>query len=362
MDSLTHKTFYYDPKYYCGWPSIVRANNGDLLVAFIRTEQHIAPCGSIITMRSKDDGATWAEPVVAYETPIDDRECGLTIMPDGRIIMHIYSTFWTEKLYNEFEANAYRSGIIPEWIKHVNTPEYKSQEHKGGSWTIVSSDDGQTWSKAKPGPDSVHGGITLQDGSLMIASYRSMTTHIDIYQTPDPDTPWTRITEVICPTPDTHRFGEPHIAQLPTGRIVVMIRYTQYVPQYDDTNDDQNLWQVYSDDNGHTWSDPVMTPIWGLPPHLLVLQDGRLLCSYSYRRAPYGERALISDDGVTWNITNEITLRDDNGNHDLGYPHSVEVAPGEILTVYYQKPDFDPADKHRYKTAMMSTQWKLPAN
>ena len=44
MDSLTHKTFYYDPKYYCGWPSIVRANNGDLLVAFIRTEQHIAPC------------------------------------------------------------------------------------------------------------------------------------------------------------------------------------------------------------------------------------------------------------------------------------------------------------------------------
>ena len=98
----------------------------------------------------------------------------------------------------------------------------------------------------------------------------------------------------------------------------------------------------------------------GFPPHLLVLSDGRLLCSYGRRAAPFGQRVMISKDGITWNHAAEITLRDDAPNHDLGYPVSIETMPGEILTFYYQKPDWNPANKHDHTSAIYQTRWSLP--
>ena len=72
--------------------------------------------------------------------------------------------------------------------------------------------------------------------------------------------------------------------------------------------------------NGNTWAPPFATPLWGFPPHLALLADGRVLCTYGYRRPPYGERACLSDDGVSWSLRQEVVLRDDVPNGDLGYP------------------------------------------
>ena len=161
--------------------------------------------------------------------------------------------------------------------------------------------------------------------------------------------------EIHCPIPDTHYFGEPHITQLPSGRVLVSFRCTAIA--YDDTRDDLNVWIAWSDDNGRTWSAPQRTELLGFPPHLLVLKDGRTVCTYGYRRAPFGERACVSNDGITWDPANEIILRDDNGGYDLGYPASIETTPGEVLSVYYQKPQLDPADKHKYKVGIYATRW-----
>jgi hypothetical protein len=61
-----------------------------------------------------------------------------------------------------------------------------------------------------------------------------------------------------------------------------------------------------------------------------------LLCSYGYRREPFGVRACVSEDqGATWKIEQEIVLRDDGGSRDLGYPSSVQLADGTLVTVYY---------------------------
>ena len=99
-------------------------------------------------------------------------------------------------------------------------------------------------------------------------------------------------------------------------------------------------------------------PMLGFPPHLFVLKDGRTVCTYGRRTAPYGERACISNDGTTWDIAHEIILRDDNAGYDLGYPASIETSPGEILSVYYQKPALDPTDKHKYKVGIYATRWR----
>ena len=47
-------------------------------------------------------------------------------------------------------------------------------------------------------------------------------------------------------------------------------------------------------------------------------------------------RACLSNDsGRTWDIEHEYVLRADGVNVDLGYPSSVQLADGTVLTVYY---------------------------
>jgi hypothetical protein len=233
---LWHRTLYQHPDHYCAWPALIRAANGDLLLAFIRTTEHMHPDGAIVTMRSRDNGATWSDPGVAFDTPIDDRECGLTLLPDGRIVMHVWSTFWRAENYTCLPFDAYPPALIQAWVKQVNAPAYRAEAGRHGGWAIVSRDHGHTWSTPVRGPDTVHGGIALPDGSLLVAGYRHDGGHIGLYGAPQPEGPWTRQAVVQCPTPDTHHFGEPHLARLPSGRIVLLIRYTARA--YDDRRDD----------------------------------------------------------------------------------------------------------------------------
>ena len=76
----------------------------------------------------------------------------------------------------------------------------------------------------------------------------------------------------------------------------------------------------------------------GHPGHLLVLRDGRLLCSYGRRKEPFGIRACLSDDGGhRWQVKGEIVVRDDLHGWDIGYPTSIEYAPGRLFVCYYAK-------------------------
>ena len=77
-----------------------------------------------------------------------------------------------------------------------------------------------------------------------------------------------------------------------------------------------------------------------------------VVCVYGYRHEPFGQRALLSRDGLHW--SEELILRDDGLDADLGYPASVELDDGSILTVYYQRL---PGDT---QTSVQYTKWRLP--
>ena len=112
-----------------------------------------------------------------------------------------------------------------------------------------------------------------------------------------------------------------------------------------DWEERQNWIDLYaSDDNGQTWNymnRPVEnTGSGGNPPTLTHLHDGRLCLIYGYRDAPHRICAKLSSDaGETWG--EEIVLRDKGGDHDIGYPRTIQRPDGTIVTAYYfdEEPD-----------------------
>ncbi len=121
-------------------------------------------------------------------------------------------------------------------------------------------------------------------------------------------------------------FEEPSLCMTKTGKILTVMR----------DGKSGFLWSNYSLDEGKTWSVPVKLDIWGCPANLLSLRDGRIVVTYGYRRPPYGVRACISeDDGKTWNIKDEIILYSDGLHGDIGYPSSIEIEDGYVMTAFY---------------------------
>jgi len=76
----------------------------------------------------------------------------------------------------------------------------------------------------------------------------------------------------------------------------------------------------------------------------MALKDGRILCTYGYRRPPWGVRACVSDDGLTWDPANEIVVREGGvaPSHasrvwwHIGYPATAQLESGKLLTASHE--------------------------
>jgi len=374
-----HLVIFESDSLYTAWPAAARTVDGDIIVLYTETDEHMGPDGRIVGVRSSDEGRTWSEPFVVYDTPLDERESGITVLNDGRLVVHLWSTFHTEDSYGSMSPGSYYDHTVAGWVDMVNSAAYRGASHLQGGRAIMSSDGGRTWTEPVDGPDTIHGGILLHDGSILVASYRLSRDYVTVHKAESWEGPYRQIATVGANVsandhsplqgpqrgrPDSLRFGEPSILQLPSGRIIMMMRVTP--KPYSDSDPRSVLWESYSDDNGETWVDPFSTPLWGFPPHLMLHSDGRVVVVYGRRVPPLGERAAVSSDGITWREEDEIVLRDDAPNKDLGYPASVELGDGRVLTVYYQShpsdtlrpPEGPPPDRH--KPDILGTIWSLP--
>ena len=156
---------------------------------------------------------------------------------------------------------------------------------------------------------------------------------------------------------DVECFHEPHVVELHDGRLLGLIRYDPNHHDYGNRQPGQTDFQMcqsISSDGGKTWSTAEIMDFHGSPPHLLRHSSGVLVTTYGYRERPYGVRAMLShDDGDTWRY--DYILRDDGPHPDLGYPSSVGLGDGSILTVYYQRPR-----TVEDKCALLWSRWSLP--
>jgi hypothetical protein len=66
------------------------------------------------------------------------------------------------------------------------------------------------------------------------------------------------------------------------------------------------------------------------------MKDDRLLMTYGHRRKPFGNQARVSDDyGQTW--SEPVIISGDGSGGDLGYPATVQLGDGSLLTVWYER-------------------------
>ena len=324
-------TISRQPEFYHGWPTLARRRNGDLVLAYSGgRDAHVCPFGRVEWMRSRDGGRTWSWPEVLLDSPIDDRDSGVFETPSGSLLVTTFTSLAYDALLNA--ASGWPAQKLERWqaANLRTTPEQRSALLD--TWMLRSTDGGMTWSAPYRVPaNSPHGPTALADGRLLYAGKQLWEPgqKVGVCESSDDGRTWRWLSDIPTRPGDTVvQYHELHAVQAADGRIIVHIR--NHNPQ----NQGETL-QTESSDGGRIWTTPHAIGVWGLPSHLLLLRDGRLLMTYGYRRAPFGNQARISSDhGRTW--SEPIVISDDGAGGDLGYPSTAELDSGHLLTVWYE--------------------------
>jgi sialidase-1 len=317
------------PEYYHGWPTLARRQNGELLIAWSGgRETHVCPFGRVELMRSRDDGRTWSWPEVLMDTPIDDRDAGVLETPAGSLLV----TTFTSLAYESVNKTGWPAERLERWQAVERRSTAEQRKALLGTWMLRSTDGGMTWSAPYRVPvNSPHGPVALSDGRLLYAGKQlwSPGTKVGVAESGDDGQSWRWLSDIPARSGDTvEQYHELHAVEASPRRIVAQIR------NHNPKNAGETL-QCESADGGRTWTEPHPIGVWGLPSHLLRLGDGRLLMTYGYRRAPFGNQARVSaDGGGTWSEPHVVSA--DGASGDLGYPSTVELPGGRLLTVWYE--------------------------
>ncbi|MDD2456546.1 MAG: sialidase family protein [Kiritimatiellae bacterium] len=356
------------PGRYIGWATACLRKNGELLAVFSGDrDEHVCPFGKVQMISSKDFGETWSKERNICNTQLDDRDAGIVELPNGDLVVA-----W-------FTSVAYMSSIrdrgklkpgSPQfywWLHDEKLPPAVKEEWLG-YYTARSTDGGKTWEDpVRTYGSANHGPIVLKDGRLLMvgrcrigdgtsAVWKEKKHELPVEESRDNGRSWQVIAKIEPTPPDEiGQFHEPHLVETDDGRLVAQFRFHAKPAPGQKRRDESEckLRQAESSDGGKTWTRMAPTEIQGYPPHLLKLRDGKLLTVYGRRRPAFGEYACLSDDhGRTWDVANEIKLAG-HFNGDLGYPASVQLPDGAILTVYYQ------AEQQGEKTCLMATKWRV---
>lgn len=358
VEVLAEGPVHRDPGAYCAHPHLVRCGAELVCVFTHRPRRPLVlhppedPAFTNRLVRSTDEGASWSTPVAAPGPGWSGVECGgLTALPGGGLLLVQHRFDWHDVSAAERLPEAERARLA--WPSDLLRAHQASAEHEpvalpleqapsllpwargpGRAFVHRSADGGRSWcASVAPstapfeGGYGLRGGVVLDDGGVLLPlcdcpAYR----RVFVLRSCDGGRSWS------APSPVAdlpgRLFEEPAPLRLPDGRILLLLR----------ENVSRSLWQVESADHGRRWSAPVPTGIDGYPGHLCALPDGRLLCTYGFRRPPFAIRAVLSaDGGRSWTTEAPLAVASDLGSKDLGYPCTLPLADGALLTVFYAR-------------------------
>lgn len=364
-DSI-HNTF--------AWPTVARLQDGTLaMVASGFRMRHVCPFGKSVICYSHDNGRTWSRPTVLTDTLLDDRDTG--ILPYGKRNVIVtsftdstdfqrYAVEWVEKNQKVDLQQELYNKYISAYLDATDT--LSPDEKYLGSGYIISHDGGYTFGERHMCEiSSPHGPTVLNDGRVI---YVGTVWNKYIAKTAWKENNYSQIKCYILNENEEFEylseikfkegnekfseFCEPYAIVLPNGKLIVHIRV-----QVDYENDSAMcIYQCESYDDGRSFTEPhkILEPGEGAPSHILRCNDGTLIATYGHRIKPYSIKTMISrDDGETWKTGLTVCKTPNEDARDLGYPSSVELPDGTILTIFYAH------DKERVHTEIMQVIWKL---
>ena len=387
---------------YNAWPSVCKADNGMLYaVSAAFSTEHACPFNKVAMYVSKNNGKTWSPPIVVVDTYVPDGHGGIMYLGDGKLIIN----YNAEPGDNMFIDYYYRVGMgEPRSLAKARQAmidtyaDAPAEKLIGGSHIIISEDYGFTWSEAQRMPVSNNHGICqCKDGTILFMGkecyvdtsptlapgvfdpknridfeswddylarrgarrLNTSTALAPIYVMASTDGGKTWEKRGTCVLPDGldwDKMYEPHLIELNDGTLLGSIR-VDCGWQFEN---DYTVFLTRSTDGGYTWSKMEPTHIPGAPPHLMQHSSGKLIMTVGCRLEEdgYGEYCYVSNDnGKTW--TEKYCINERSPNNDLGYPASVELDDGSVLTIYYQRYYDENTGKYDDKPCIMCTRWTL---
>jgi BNR repeat-like domain len=302
------------------FPVAILLQNGDVLAVLRGGAAHVGVKGRLDLVRSTDRGKTWSAPWTAVDGEFDDRNPAMGQLRDGTIVL-------AYAIASGYDATGLHFGKRAERVFD-------------GVYLTFSKDNGKSWSKpvrdpaihqfyAGKGDVSPYGKIVQLPGSAALMAvyfefFDGRGNESYIFRSSDGGKTWAD------PVLLGRHYNETGIVRLRDGRILAALR----------SEKGGHLAIAESADEGRTWTVPLqITGDSEHPADLIQLRDGRVLMVFGERNAPRGVHAMFSRDGRNWSRASEIVLADDAPNTDCGYPSSVEVDAGKLLTLYYQVDD-----------------------
>ncbi len=345
VQKLKDVVIYEDAQFYSSFPSVIKRNNGELLVAFRRAPDrrifgekgnlHVDPNSYLVTVRSRD-AETWNKgPELLYAHPFGgSQDPCLLQLRDGTLLCASYG--W--------------AFVRPDGVPKLQKPYV---ENGGaiflGGYLVHSADGGKTW-KGPVYPPNVPSEINYNAlGKLLPAFNRGALcegksrrifwavassdpekkTSVHLLVSDDKGFNW-QYSGLIA-TDKKASFNETSVYETPKGDIVAFLRTA---------NIDDQACIARSTDGGKTFRKWETMGFQGHPLNALRLPDDRVLLTYGYRHKPSGIRARVLNAECTdFATAPEIILREDGGNSDLGYTWPVMLDKHRVLVVYYFNKD-----------------------
>ena len=338
-----------------GWPSVARLGDGKIIASASGFRiGHIGPFGKAVISYSFDNGNTFTPPAPVIDTVLDDRDTGLCPFGKGGLIVTSFNGAWVEEL-KKMPDQCYTDAEEAYKQAYLNTVSPEEERAVYGGTFRISYDYGTTFGPLYTAPiSSPHGPIELNDGTILWVgeSRYGASDHLRIesYTIDTKDGSMKRIGVIddIIVDGELVPVYEPYACQLSDGKIICHIR--AHVKRKSGTpGTSATTYQCESYDGGKTWSKPwrvidELEPD-GSTSHIMQHSSGVVIAVYGHRSKaspPQGVRAMFSyDGGKSWdkhhtlyNISPEIPER---LSGDVGYPMSVELDDGSVLTVFYTR-------------------------